>query len=60
MISAVTGTGNTQKMYRADYAVEMQEDRNWCKIVKDQSGMFQNHAIPFKKFVKIVKILMED
>lgn len=60
MISAVTGRGNMQKMYMAEYAVLMQEDRNWCKIVKDRSGMFQHHSIPFKKFVEIVKILMGD
>jgi hypothetical protein len=61
MISAVTGRGNMQKMQNASYAVELQEDKEWCSVLKDRSGFFDNRGtIQTKKFVKIVKILMED
>lgn len=59
MIDTILGY-DLKKMVNACYAVELQEDRNWCKVTKDRSDMFLAHTISFEKFVKIVKILMED
>lgn len=59
MIDAILGS-DLKKMGNACYAVELQKDKNWCRVIKDRSDMFLAHTIPFKKFVKIVKILMED
>jgi len=61
MISALTDIGYGQKMQMADHAVGLQKDRIWCTVIKDRSGMFHNQStFLFKKFVKIVKVLMED
>lgn len=63
MLRSVVGRGSMQRMYTAEYAVQLDpsSEYDYCTVIKDRSGIFsESTSLPLKKVVKIINLLMED
>lgn len=63
MIDSFVSRGSMCYMYSADYAVQLDpsSEYDYCAVIKDRSGVFsKSSSLPFKKVMKMIKILMEE